>query len=642
MKIYKNQIIKTHLFNLSMKLKVNYAEVLLCLSVFFIVATITISKEVNDSLIVPNGSHGLLLNDSTLVSISKENIQDINYTTLYDILNNEGNLFGMGLGINGHFNNFFSYGEISTNPSVLFNGRNLNNPINDNYNLELFSPEFVESIEILKGSNSVILSPTANSTTLNIQEIVYNTKTPFTRLWYSQEGGSFTGVDGLFSQNFAKGWNLTFGFKKISDRLTYDNMTTDLWNLRAIIRYNIDSNSSISLSDNFTNNKIISNGGLNPEESTNIYSPLSSNAYFDRIQDRSYRHDINLTYTGNYLDFKVMNIAYLTTNEQIFELPVDFYPDTLFDATYNQLVYGNRLDLEYSFSKFTLKSGGSISVSNSDKWLIYGNSNTTQWNLYSRLNTSVSKSVNISGGVNYGNRYGNSIIGFGERVTYKSENTKIYFDHSNFSRNSPFFNMLENENSNLFIAGINYNEIVASEVYFRNTTNALAYEQTDNIYFNQINLGNYSAIGGNVKLSSDITNNIFSKNDDLSISILGKFNYILDNDELNEYYPIAFVQGTMNYKLIVNQSELNLGVRAGIMSSKSTPRLLPVSNIYTNTNNSSNIQTTGLTFYSFMRLGNAVVKLDFENLFDAGYYYTSFYPERGQILKLSVAWSFFD
>jgi uncharacterized membrane protein YwaF len=54
------------------------------------------------------------------------------------------------------------------------------------------------------------------------------------------------------------------------------------------------------------------------------------------------------------------------------------------------------------------------------------------------------------------------------------------------------------------------------------------------------------------------------------------------------------------------------------------------------------MQTTGLTLYTFMRLGNAVVKLDFENVLNAGYYYISFYPERGQILKLSVAWSFFD
>ena len=145
MKIYKNQIIKTHLFNLSMKLKINYAEVLLCLSVFFIITTTASSKQAIDSLPVPNSSHGLLLNDSTNL-IAKEDIQDINYTTLYDILNKEGNLFGMGLGINGHFNNFLRYGEINTNPSVLFNGRSLNNPINNNYNLELFSPEFIESM----------------------------------------------------------------------------------------------------------------------------------------------------------------------------------------------------------------------------------------------------------------------------------------------------------------------------------------------------------------------------------------------------------------------------------------------------------------------------------------------------------------
>jgi hypothetical protein len=639
MRISKIQTIKKNLFKLSKNCKINYAEVLLCLSVFFISVHSAYSK--GDSLVTPNKLHGLLLKDST-TNISKRDIQDINYTTLFDIINNEGNLSPAGLGINGHFNNFFSYGEINSNPSIMFNGRSLNSKVSNNFNLETFSPEFLENIEILKGSKSVILSSTPNSLSLNLQEIKYNTKTPFTRLWYSQEGGSFIGVDGIFSQNFAEGWNFTFGFKKIDDQLNYENMSSDMWNLRAIIRYNIDSNSSISLSDNFTNNKIITSGGVNPSESVDIYSAINSNQFFDRIQDRNYRHDVNLTYTGKFGGFNILNTAFVTTNEQIYELQDSFYPDTTFDATYDEFIYGNRLDLEFVLSNFKIKSGGSISSFSSDDWLVFGNTHQAQWNLYSLVNLNFTERLNISGGLNLGNQGGNSFIGFGENISYLHDSFKLYLDHSYFTRNSNFIQLEENEINNLFILGFKNNSGFELEGFYRNTTNPILFSLKDDIYFEKNDIGNYSALGGHIKFSSDLFDNIFSKTDELSMNILSKFNYILDNENLKEFYPLAFIQGSVNYKLIVNQSELNLGARGGLLTSKSSPRFIPVSNIYTLTDNTSNMQTTGLTLYTFMRLGNAVVKLDFENVLNAGYYYISFYPERGQILKLSVAWSFFD
>ncbi|MFN3194846.1 MAG: TonB-dependent receptor plug domain-containing protein [Chlorobiota bacterium] len=619
----------------------NYAEVLLCLSVFFISTNMAFSTNSIDSLVKPNDKHGLLLNDSSN-HISKREIQEINYTTLFDILNNEGNFMPLGLGINGRYNNFFSYGDINTNPSVLFNGRSLNSNVNNKFNLEVFSPEFLENIEILKGSASAILSPVPNSTSLNLQEIKYNTKTPFTRLWYSQEGGSFIGVDGIFSQNFAEGWNFTFGFKKIDDQLNYENMSSDLWNLRAIVRYNIDSNSSISLSDNFTNNKIITSGGVNPNESVDIYSAINSNQFFERIQDRNYRHDVNLTYTGKFGGFKILNTAFVTTNEQIYELPDSFYPDTTFDATYDEFIYGNRLDLEYEFSNIKIKSGGSISNSSSDSWLRFNNLDQTHWNLYSMMDLNFSNELKVSGGLNLGSQGGNSFIGFGENISYSHESFKLYLDHSYFTRNSNYIQLIEDEITNLFILGFKNDFGFEIEGYYRNTTNPILFSLTDDIYFERNDVGNYSALGGHIKFSSDLFDNIFSKTDELSMNILSKFNYILDNENLKEFYPLAFIQGSINYKLIVNQSELNLGARGGLLTSKSSPRFIPVSNIYTLTDITSNMQTTGLTLYTFMRLGNAVVKLDFENVLNAGYYYISFYPERGQILKLSVAWSFFD
>jgi len=109
----------------------------------------------------------------------------------------------------------------------------------------------------------------------------------------------------------------------------------------------------------------------------------------------------------------------------------------------------------------------------------------------------------------------------------------------------------------------------------------------------------------------------------------------------NPYVSIVMDNGA-KYMLMINKSELNIGFKAGLLDSKSAPRFIPISNSYINNTNNVGLQTTGLNLYSIMKLGNAFVKVEWENLLDANYYNVAFYPERGQIVKLSVAWSFFD
>jgi hypothetical protein len=126
------------------------------------------------------------------------------------------------------------------------------------------------------------------------------------------------------------------------------------------------------------------------------------------------------------------------------------------------------------------------------------------------------------------------------------------------------------------------------------------------------------------------------------LNIQTRINLISGNDNLENYYPLFTFNGGLNYLLMINKSELNIGFRAGVLDSKTAPRYIPISNSYITTSNSVGLQTTGLNIYSIMKLGNAFVKIEWENLLDANYYNVAYYPERGQIVKLSVAWSFFD
>lgn len=625
------------------KFKINYnVGIIIYLGVFFAISQPVFSSN-KDSIQYskPNEFHGLLLKD-TSNTINKTNIQRINYSSMYDILNTRNELFGMSLGINGHQNSFLSYGSLNQNIFLGSNGRQLTNNYNGGYNSENFSPEFFERIEVLNGSNATILSAIPNSTFLNFQEIIYNTKTPFTRLWYAQEGGSFISADGIFSQNFAKGWNFTFGFKKMDDRLAFDNMSTDYWNLRFILRYNIDSTSSLSLTDNFINNKTITNGGSNPDNSLDIYSPINSTPFYSRIELREYRHDMNLTYTNRMDFFNLTNTLFFTNNENIRGLPQLSESDTIGNGNNTETQIGNRLNLDFIFNNIEFKVGSNLNYFESDGTNFFNPYEGLMWNLYSRAKLNFSDFTILTGGVNYGNDGVKDFFGFGERLELVSENLVFYIDHSFITKNGLINSDVKNETTNLFISGLKISNDIRFEAFYRVVTSAIFNRLTNSFTTEQYNIGNYQAIGGSASYKSEVYSSLFDKSDILTFFAQTRFNLINGNDELKNFYPLFTFNGGLNYKLMVNQSELNLGFRAGILDSKSAPRYIPISNSYIQNDNNVGIQTTGLNLYSTMKLGNAFVKIEWENLLDANYYYVAFYPERGQIVKLSVAWSFFD
>ena len=621
----------------------NNAGIFIFLSVFFVFINSALS-ELNDSItyVKQNEYHGLLLND-TINSIEKSDIQRINYSTMYDILNTRNELFGMSLGINGHFNNFLSYGAIDNNVELGFNGRNINNNYNGKYNLANYSPEFFERIEILKGSDAAVLSTKPNNSYLNIQEIIYDTKIPFTRLWYAQEGGSFISADGIFSQNFSDGWNFTFGFKKMDDRLDFDNMSTDYWNLRFILRYNIDSTSSLSISDNFTNNRTITSGGSDPDNSFDIYSPINSSPSYSKIQLRNYRHDLNITYSKKMDFFNIANTTYLVSDINERGLPKFDDSDTLGNTANTETQIGNRINLDFTFDNIDFKVGSNINTFNSEGTNFFSAYSGVNWNLYSRAELKFTKSTSISGGINYGNDSKNGFIAFGERLKHKlNDNSYLYIDHSFISKNGLVYsNDLVNEKTNLFIAGIKL-ESIDLEGYYRIVSTPIFNRLVNDYYTEQYNMGDYQAFGGSASYNEEVLTNLFDTKDKIDLRLQTRINLIIGNKELENYYPLFTFNAGLNYMLMVNKSELNIGFRAGLLDSKTAPRYIPISNSYITTTSNVGLQTTGLNIYSIMKLGNAFVKIEWENLLDANYYNVAFYPERGQIVKLSVAWSFFD
>ena len=129
------------------------------------------------------------------------------------------------------------------------------------FNMDMFSTEFMESVEILVGSDAVIFSNNSSGALINLQEIRYNASTPYTKLWINQAGTSMISSDGVFSQNILPNFNFTVGIRAISSDGDFTNQWVDSWNLRGILRWNLSPKTNISLTENFYNHAAGTNGG---------------------------------------------------------------------------------------------------------------------------------------------------------------------------------------------------------------------------------------------------------------------------------------------------------------------------------------------------------------------------------------------
>ena len=123
------------------------------------------------SSVTPLKSHGsleLFENKSLYSKVSKQSLPTINYTGINEIIEQAIPIYPLNTGAYGEFNSFSAFGAMPNQIKANYNGRTISNRFAQTYDLSEFSPEFLEKIELLIGSDAVISEafsniPSANS-----------------------------------------------------------------------------------------------------------------------------------------------------------------------------------------------------------------------------------------------------------------------------------------------------------------------------------------------------------------------------------------------------------------------------------------------------------------------------------------------
>lgn len=614
--------------------------------------------KVGDSirLHTPLRTHGSLfaIPLSSVKTITKYELPYINFTGIHDIISQkEPTFYPLHLGSYGQMNSYAVFGGSLRDVTLRYDGRDMNSRSFGGVNLEQFPPEMAEQIEILTGTDAVIFSDNSSGTLINIQEVKHNIAKPFTRISFTQGGYNFIASDGTFSQNIAQNFNATLGFRRESSNSRFANSDFDVWNLRAIFRWNPSDKTSFSLSELFTNHRIGTNGGLD-SLTPSFSNEITALATYPDLDERVYRHDITLAGSTVLADDSSSTLSgtlYFSNSiwekNRSLELAITS-DDTIRLSRFTERTVGATTRLEQRINSLTtLRYGGEA---------VYTTSGQSQY-------TEELKGLKLAG-------YGHLVLQpesksftlrTGARVLYEdskiipslgaagelkfSDNLSLSLDISQSSRTPSAAEGLglNAEKTLLGFATLQYKYDslrLGATAFSRLTTDPILSEGIRRV---NDTVASSRSFNGDSRRTIGITGQAQLRLGSLTSSGFFQLYQTATNGITDNRFPLFYAGISAQYEYQIGQSLLQGGLSVKFLGSFTGETFLPQTwTSIPSRSGESNATFNGIDAFIVLRLGNAFVRATFYNIISQTYYYVPMYPQLDRNLRLSVTWSFLD
>lgn len=641
-------------------LKLKYAN-----SVFFLFFYLHISnvyaqdttQVISDSVKIypPLKSSGrvLLLDSTNFITISKLDIQRTSYTTLFDIIKSKNLAYPLSLGFYGQNNSFSFFGAFPRSLSTRWSNTPNNAQDIGIFNLSQFPPEQIENAQIFIGSDAIILSNNANGALINFQESIYNTKNPYSKLVYSQASDDFLGADGVYSQNFANNWNFSLGFRILSTPGRFTNSKLQTWNFRASVRYNFDSLTSISISENYSHYSVGENGGVDYLNSTDLYDPIAAIVLLNSVSSSENRNNLIIDFNKVYNNYNsaLSSKFYFSHSSNKFNDGNNIFlepSDSSNSIDYVDYYIGNSSVFENKFDKLYLSIGIDAYFSKIQQSKILNEGSWFNFSLFELLKYNLTNKIKLSFGTRYFQQFSNSSFSYGGKIELTPDSNQVYFiDFSNSIRIPSLIEKnVDSENHLLGILGFHRKWKtfeIGGQLFARQITNPIIFSQS-------IDLTDTTQTYFAANFDNSLKQNIFGLNLNFNIEPLkhivikgfAQFSYSIFDDENAEIYPGIYGGISGYYYIDLGRSQAQVGLDIELLTSFKGYSYFPGYAGYYSNPRESKFQTNGLNLFARLKLGNAFVRLEFRNALGANYYYVPFYPELGRHFRFIVNWAFMD
>jgi hypothetical protein len=522
-------------------------------------------------------------------------------------------------------------GGIAGYQSAMVNGVQLFSPTNTANQINYFPVEQFENIEIYTGSKAAIFSENSTSF-INYQTRIFNTATPYTQLSYFDAGESFISGEGIISQNILKDQNTTFGFKTFGGATEYDNQGLDHMNMFLSHRVSLSDLSMLSFHYSFINQFYRDNGGLELPDYSQPYAepallePTNADYRFNDFTFRELNHILQIAFTGSITDDTTdIFSANVTYNYNDYQL--EWQDSTSVNPYENNSILSSRVMLKSDLLGFETTLGGDTRLTSADA----NNAYAFGLSPFGYISIPIAD-LELNGGLraNISNLYSN--LNTGANISYKIDTThrfSVDASFNNINQINPLSNlesftvtssigkyMYKSESIGLDISGYihNYNSIAS-------TTNL-----SDNSGLDIIggSVGGDFSFGTNLLLSGS--------------SVLINYNITAEQfSQLDE--PSISAQIELFEQIIVQKSVARIGLRASFVRNQNPFFYDTFSQLYF-LNEIDPSSFVILDAILMAKLGNANVRLIFENLLSDRYLAAIPYPTRGRNFRIHLSWAF--
>lgn len=250
----------------------------------------------------PRLGHENVLTDSS--------IGFIDYRNPGDLFRERPDFFLRELGSPGQWHGVVRNGLDGRSIGFFSDGILMNEPFSGMYNINLYPVESVERVEFIPSTQSFLYG--VNSTGGAVNFVTPNRKaiTPFSRLRYSESTFNQSVVDGMASQDIARGLNVSAGAQHMAFDSRYTNNEFDSWNGRLKTRYNLSNDLNAYVSGSYDQTMLGLNAGRYDtalaDQDFDSFIPNNPDAY-----EKLTRHSLQLGGAARLLSDTTM-LTYMT------------------------------------------------------------------------------------------------------------------------------------------------------------------------------------------------------------------------------------------------------------------------------------------------------------------------------------------
>lgn len=585
-----------------------------------------------------------------LLAIGKDRIRVVQYRSLPELLARSTTALPRSLGGFGQHNAISFMGEDPSAQLYSMHGRRLMEPWSGALHLEQITPEGLERIEVAHGTDAIGLGAGMSLHAINLQQIVYNTATPITRMWYTQGGGELIAGDVTLSQNVAPGFNATLGIRRSGAVGRYDRTDFDVWNLRAALRWTPSDRTHMLVSYDLASLNTDLWGGVQDSVQADI-SETTSLPVYAALRDESRRHDVQMTATQILSDDRASQVTgsvYLSLTDMLRQRDSTLRVDDADPGSWLTM-HGRMLGAQVRYQQrlgiVNVRTGASVDVLTNDATVYANKIDDVQYQAWGHAVFAFSSTMDLRAAGRIASMFGKVLPGGGAAFRWRPvDGWQVHVDAS-FASRAPTAAEglgLDPERHVLLLGGMNVmvqDLDLHIDVFHRTIDDVLRSLPTPNaegrtVATTTVNGGTRRILGMTAMASARWWNLRFDP-------VVRVMRSDLDGTD-DERLPLFSGQLSVAYVYDTGVNSVRFGATIGVLSEHTPSGYVPLTWSTVPGGRRQPLVTNGLDLHLTALVGNASVRLAWENVIGTPWYTVSGYPEIARNVRLSVNWSFFD